>query len=167
MLSNEQANRLQRVKAFWDRVSHPDGVDMSQVSDSVRRSNIWFNTADTILRGVPGFFTPRLFGGFAFGMPVAPEEASFYSTDALTGTLNELVDFDYLNAEGGMRLTVNAVNVRTGELAHFDSTTGNLCADHVRASGSLPISLSAGARRWRTVLGWRPVFEHAARIGPQ
>jgi NTE family protein len=22
---NEQANRLQRVKAFWDRVSHPDG----------------------------------------------------------------------------------------------------------------------------------------------
>jgi NTE family protein len=135
---NEQANRLQRVKAFWDRVSHPDGVDMSQVSDSVRRSNIWFNTADTILRGVPGFFAPRLFSGFPFGMPVAPEDASFYSTDALTSTLRELVDFDYLNADGGMRLTVNAVNVRSGELAHFDSTNGDLCADHVRASGSLP-----------------------------
>ncbi len=135
---NEQANRLQRVKAFWDRVSHPDSFDMSQVSDSVRRSNIWFSTADTIARGVPGFFTPRLFSGFPFGMPVAPEEASFYSTDALKATLEELVDFDYLNADGGIRLTVNAVKVRSGELAHFDSLTGALSADHVRASGSLP-----------------------------
>jgi NTE family protein len=111
---------------------------MGQVSDSVRRTNIWFNTADTILRGVPGFFAPRLFSGFALGLPVAPEDASFYSTAQLGDTLNALVDFDYLNAEGGMRLTVNAVNVRSGELAHFDSTDGDLCADHVRASGSLP-----------------------------
>lgn len=135
---NKPEHRLARVKAFWDRVSHPDGVDMTQVSDSVRRSNIFFNTADTMLRGVPGFFTPRLFSGFPFGMPVAPEEASFYSTEPLHQTLDELVDFDYLNADGGIRLTVNAVNVRTGELAHFDSQSGALCADHVRASGSLP-----------------------------
>jgi NTE family protein len=50
---NPQPDRLHKVKAFWDRVSHPDGVDMNQVSDSVRRSNIWFNTIDTIVRGVP------------------------------------------------------------------------------------------------------------------
>jgi len=135
---NPQADRLNKVKAFWDRVSHPDGVDMNQVSDSVRRSNIWFNTVDAIMRGVPGFFTPRWFSGFPFGLPVPPEEASFYSTDALSETLNELVDFDYLNAEGGMRMTVTAVNVSTGELAHFDSLQGDLCVEHVRASGSLP-----------------------------
>ncbi len=135
---NRPEHRLARVRAFWDRVSHPDGVDMTQVSDSVRRSNIFLNTADTMLRGIPGFFTPRLFSGFPFGMPVAPEDASFYSTEPLHATLNELVDFDYLNADGGIRLTVNAVNVRTGELAHFDSQSGALCADHVRASGSLP-----------------------------
>jgi NTE family protein len=52
--------------------------------------------------------------------------------------LHELVDFDYLNGEGGMRLTVNAVKVRTGQLAHFDSLTGTLCAEHVLASSSLP-----------------------------
>ena len=135
---NQQANRLQRVKAFWDRVSHPDIVDMSHISDSLRRSNIWLNTVDTVLRGSPGFFSPRMFSGFPFGMQVAPEDASFYDTSPLTGTLNELVDFDYLNADGGMRLTVNAVNVRTGELAQFDSNDGDLCAEHVRASGSLP-----------------------------
>jgi NTE family protein len=135
---NEQANRLQRVKAFWDRVSHPDGLDMGQVSDALRRSNIWFNTVDTVLRGAPGFFSPRLLSGFAFGAQVAPEEASFYDTSPLKATLKELVDFDYLNAPGGMRLTVNAVKVRTGELAQFDSIHGDLCPDHVRASGSLP-----------------------------
>ncbi|MFL6658847.1 MAG: patatin-like phospholipase family protein [Massilia sp.] len=135
---NEQANRLQRVKAFWDRVSHPDPFDMSLVGDEMRRSNIWLSTVDTVMRGAPGFFTPRLFSGFALGMQVAPEDASFYETTALKETLGELVDFDYLNAEGGMRLTVNAVNVRTGELAQFDSQTGALAPDHVRASGSLP-----------------------------
>lgn len=135
---NREPHRLERVKQFWDRVSHPDGVDMSAVSDQVRQSNIWFNTVDTVMRGAPGFFAPRLFSGFPFGMPVPPEQASFYDTCPLQETLRELVDFDYLNEDGGIRLTVNAVNVRTGELAHFDSINGDLCADHVRASGSLP-----------------------------
>ncbi|SHH07516.1 patatin-like phospholipase family protein [Massilia sp. CF038] len=135
---NPQEERLNKVKAFWDRVAHPDSLNMSEVGDSLRRSNIWFNSLDTVMRGVPGFFTPRYFSGFSLGMEVPPEEASFYSTDPLTHTLKDLVDFDYLNADGGMRLTVNAVNVRTGELSHFDSLSGDLCADHVRASGSLP-----------------------------
>lgn len=135
---NEESNRLQRVKAFWDRVAHWDPVDMNRVSDEQRRALIWWNTADTVMRGAPGFFTPRWFSGFPLGLKVDPEQASFYDTADLDRTLRELVDFDYLNAEGGMRLTVNAVNVRTGELAHFDSLNGDLCPDHVRASCSLP-----------------------------
>ncbi|MES2901481.1 MAG: patatin-like phospholipase family protein [Pseudomonadota bacterium] len=135
---NRQEDRLQRVKAFWDRVAHPDGVDMNLISDEQRRSAISFNTFDTVLRGAPGFFVPRYFSGFPFGMPVAPEQASFYDTTPLHDTLAELVDFDYLNEPGGMRLTVNALNVRSGELAHFDSNNGDLCPEHVRASGSLP-----------------------------
>ena len=135
---NEKSNRLARVKAFWDRVSHADSVDMQCVDDSLRRGNIWFNTLDTVMRGVPGFFTPRPFSLFPYGLSVPAEEASFYDTSALGATLKELVDFDYLNAEGGMRLTMTAVQVCSGELAHFDSSSGRLCADHVRASGSLP-----------------------------
>ena len=135
---NPQADRLHKVKAFWDRVSHPDILDMDKVNDSLRQSNIWFNTLDTVMRGAPGFFRPRLFSGFPLGLQVPAEEASFYDTSELGDTLRELVDFNYLNAGGGIRLTVNAVNVRSGELAHFDSRTGQLCADHVRASCSLP-----------------------------
>jgi NTE family protein len=140
---NEKSERLQRVKAFWDRVSHPDSVNMDSISDEQRRSNILFNTADTVLRGVPGFFVPRWPNPFPLGWKVAPEAASFYDTGPLRETLEELVDFDYLNAPGGMRLTVNAVKVTSGELAHFDSQNGDLCADHVRASGSLPPAFPA------------------------
>lgn len=135
---NRQADRLARLKQFWERVAHPDQVDMARADEPGKRANIWLNTADIVLRGIPGFFEPRLFNPFALGWHVAPEAASFYDTAPLTTTLRELVDFGYLNTGEGMRLTINAVNVRTGELAHFDSARGQLEPDHVRASGALP-----------------------------
>ena len=135
---NHKPDRLRRLKAFWDLIAHPDGLDMERVGDDQRRANILINTADTVMRGAPGFFRPRYFSGFPIGMTVPPEDASFYDTMPLRATLDELVDFDYLNEPGGIRLTVNAVKVTAGELVRFDSVNGDLCADHVRASCSLP-----------------------------
>jgi NTE family protein len=135
---NQKADRLHRVRAFWDRVAHPDGVDMSRVTDKQRRVNIMLNTADIVMRGAPGFFQPRYLSPFALGVEVPPEQASFYDTMPLHNTLEDLIDFAFLNQAGGIRLTVNAVNVTTGQLTHFDSLNGNLCAEHVRASCSLP-----------------------------
>lgn len=138
LAGNHKARRLQRLKQFWDRVSHQDGIGLARIPDAQRRSNVWLTTLDTLLRGVPGFFTPRLFSLFPAGWAVAPEAASFYDTAALADTLGDLVDFDYLNAPGGIRLTVNAMKVKTGELASFDNTRQTMSADHVRASGALP-----------------------------
>ncbi|MBZ2207025.1 patatin-like phospholipase family protein [Massilia soli] len=135
---NPKEDRLARVRSFWERVSRQDLVDMSRISDAERRTHIRFGTTQTVFQGVPGFFTPRLFSGFGFGLAVEPEAASFYDTTALGETLAELVDFDYLNSPESTRLTVNAVNVATGQLTHFDSRAMRLGPDHVRASGSLP-----------------------------
>ena len=135
---NCKEDRLARVRSFWERVSRQDLVDMAQISDAERRNHIRFATIQTVFQGVPGFFTPRLFSGFGFGLPVDPEAASFYDTGALGATLAELVDFDYLNSPDSTRLTVNAVNVATGQLSHFDSRAMRLGPDHVRASCSLP-----------------------------
>jgi NTE family protein len=130
--------RLARLKTFWERIAHPDWLDMARVSDAERRLVSWTNCLDAIWRGVPGFFTPRLASPFPLGCPVAPGMASFYDTAPLLATLQELVDFDYLNAPGGVRLTVNAVNVETGQLAHFDNRSLTLEPAHICASGSLP-----------------------------
>ncbi|RJG20481.1 patatin-like phospholipase family protein [Massilia cavernae] len=135
---NPHEHRVQRLRTFWERISHPDPVDMQRLSDRARRNNIWLSTIDTLVRGVPGFFRPRWYQQFALGVPVAPEQASFYNTGELRETLLELVDFDYLNAPQGMRMTVNAVNVGSGELVHFDSTAMRLEVDHILASCSLP-----------------------------
>ncbi len=138
LAGNPKAIRLQRMKQFWDRVSHQDGIDLALIPDAQRRSNVWLSAVDTVLRGIPGFFTPRLFSLFPAGLAVDPEAASYYDTAALADTLGDLVDFDYLNAPGGMRMTVNAMKVKTGELASFDNAQQIISADHVRASGALP-----------------------------
>ncbi|MDB5823377.1 MAG: patatin [Herminiimonas sp.] len=138
LAGNPRPTRLQRLKEFWEGVSHHDSFDPNQLQDSQRRSNVWLSSIDTVLRGVPGFFMPRLFSLFPAGVAVAPDAASYYDTTPLGETLESLVDFNYLNQSGGMRLTVNAVGVKTGELVSFDTASQTLNADHVRASGALP-----------------------------
>jgi NTE family protein len=138
LAGNPRPVRLQRLKQFWDGISHQDGFDPARLPDAQRRSNVWLSSIDTVLRGVPGFFMPRLFSMFPTGLPVAPEVASFYDTTPLGETLQNLVDFDYLNQPGGMRLTVNAMGVKTGALASFDTSSQTLNTDHIRASGALP-----------------------------
>lgn len=135
---NAEAVRLQRLQEFWRRVSHREEVDLAEMPDSLRQCAVWWSAMETVMRGTPGFFTPRLFSPFQAGLPVAPETASFYDTAPLTGTLEELIDFDYLNAPGGIRLTINALKVTTGELVSFDNRVHQLDSRHIRASGALP-----------------------------
>lgn len=136
---NEREFRIQRLREFWESVSHADLVNLQQVPDATRQLATWMTTMDTFARGVPGFFTPRAFSPFAIGMPVPPEEASFYNTEDLRTTLNKYVDFDYLNnKESGIRLTISAVKVTCGTLVAFDTDNRTIHADHVMASGALP-----------------------------
>jgi NTE family protein len=138
LAGNPHETRLSRLRQFWQGIAHRDSYDMRHVPDAQRRSNIVLQTWDTLVRGVPGFFTPRLFSPFAAGARVDPEQASFYDTGELRDTLNELIDFDYLNAPGGIRLTVNALQVTSGTLRGFDNRELAIHADHIRASGALP-----------------------------
>ena len=66
-----------------------------------------------------------------------PLDASYYDTTPLKATLERLCDFDRIN-DGGIRVSVGAVNVRTGNLEAFDNTERRLCAEHFMASGALP-----------------------------
>jgi len=136
---NEREFRIQRLREFWDSVSHTDLINLQQVPDSTRQLATWMTTMDTFARGVPGFFTPRPFNPFAIGLAVPPEEASFYNTEELRTTLNKYVDFDYLNStDAGIRLTISAVKVTCGTLVKFDTSNQSISAEHVMASGALP-----------------------------
>ena len=135
---NPRETRLARLREFWERVGQADALDMEKVPDISRQLNIWMATMETYTRGVPGFFAPRGFNPFALGLHVPPEEASFYDTSGLAQTLAELIDFDYLNDAGGMRLTVAAMKVICGSLVNFDSRKRRIGVEHIMASGALP-----------------------------
>ncbi|MYN44519.1 patatin-like phospholipase family protein [Pseudoduganella sp. FT93W] len=138
LAGNPHETRLERLREFWQSIAHRDSYDMRRVPDLQRRSNVLLQTWDTLIRGVPGFFSPRWPSMFPLGAAVAPEQASFYDTSALETTLNRLIDWDYLNQPGGMRLTVNALKVTCGTLRSFDNRQLAISADHIRASGALP-----------------------------
>jgi NTE family protein len=135
---NPPEKRVSQLKEFWNRISQSDSYDMNKMIDAARKFNTWVSTANAVTRGVDGFFLPRLFSPFASGLAVAPEDASYYDTTELAVTLKDLIDFDYLNAPGGVRLTVNAVKVTRGELFSFDSLQQTLGVEHIMASGALP-----------------------------
>jgi NTE family protein len=57
-------------------------------------------------------------------------------------TLQRLVDFDRLN-DGGIRVSVGAVDVASGNLEYFDNARMRLDARHILASGALPPAFPA------------------------
>ena len=123
---NTAEARVDRLREFWKRVEHASP----------------YASAAIMAYGIRAFFVPRLpaFGGVH--APVGLDRASYYSTAPLRETLAELVSLECLNAKH-MRLTVGAVNVRTGAMRYFDSRERALGIDHVMASGALPPAFPA------------------------
>ena len=134
---NPPERRLERLREFWERVSSGLPLMAPAQLDVVRLASARLNATAVVAFGVPGFFVPRI------PPPIlAPEGTpgalSVYDTAPLRDTLHELVDFDFLNRQSGIRLSIGAVNVETGNSVYFDTRRMNIAAEHVMASGSLP-----------------------------
>ena len=136
---NRPERRLERLRAFWDRVELQASV--AGPLDWLGMGKLVVNMT-TVMRGIPAFFEPNLAAMRGMQANVGVESASYYSTEPLRRTLGELVDFEYL-AESPTRLTVGAVNACTGAMRYFDSRKERLVVDHVMASGALPPAFAA------------------------
>jgi NTE family protein len=133
---NPKEQRVARLKEFWELVSSPVTWRPILKSDRTRSAFNEASAAWIATFGVPGFFTPRV--------PPAPlwprgtpQAISYYDTAPLRDTLMRLVDFDLIN-EQHVRLSVGAVNVRTGNFAYFDNAKEKIGPEHIMASGALP-----------------------------
>ncbi|MCE9659317.1 MAG: patatin-like phospholipase family protein [Burkholderiales bacterium] len=135
---NAPARRMERLDDFWkqvERQSAPNPFDLLGLNGLI-------GTMTTVMRGIPSFFTPNLAALRGSKAAVGIEAASYYSTAPLRQTLDDLVDWTYLS-DCHTRLTVGAVNARSGEMRYFDSKKEPLVADHVMASGALPPAFGA------------------------
>jgi len=136
---NEPTNRIARLQEFWNGVTRNTPLD--QLWPTAILGNVLANLS-TVMNGIPGFFTPNPLAACGPTFPLGIERAAYYSTEPLKQTLTRLVDFEHLGRQR-VRLSVGAVNVRTGEMRYFDSRTMPLSAAHVMASGALPPAFPA------------------------
>jgi len=133
---NPPKQRIERMHAFWDRVSSGVSLAAPPFFSALQPGFAHASAALGSVVGVPGFFVPRV-PPPAFMPDGAPGALSVYDVDPLRTTLGRLVDFDLIKRRE-VRLSVGAVNVRTGNSTYFDNLQTRIGPEHVLASGALP-----------------------------
>lgn len=142
---NPPEKRIEMLHKFWDTICTPplfpptSSIFGNFVNHLNNTGRSWLNSFEatrTILEGQKGFFTPR------FPLPLkfvknTPDKVSYYDTSKLKETLLKFADFDLIN-NGKIRVSLGAVNVKTGNFAYFDNQKEVLRPEHFMASGALP-----------------------------
>src|SRR5216684_1305912 len=139
-----EAERVGRLREFWETIcacpaGWPAGEGLSNAMPfafDLRSLHNAMAAMRALFQGQPGFFKPR-FPSPLWSPFSGDASTSFYDTAPLQRTLERLVDFDRLNS-GQVRVSVGAVNVRTGNLTYFDTAERRLGPKHFMASGALP-----------------------------
>jgi NTE family protein len=127
---NPPERRVARLREFWDRVSSSTPFVPPAAFDPLRGLFNRLAAGSAAMFGIPGFFKP-------LGLSGGLSSLGVYDTEPLRATLRELVDFKLIN-EKQVRLSVGAVNVRTGNSIYFDNHQIRIGPEHVMASGALP-----------------------------
>jgi NTE family protein len=149
---NAPAQRVDKLRGFWELICRqpwwpplhaavaPYAGEAAKAAGSLPPAvRAWVDSMEStraLLEGQNGFFVPRIWHAPAGSS--GPEAASFYDTRPLRATLERFADFDRINHHAQMRVSVGAVNVRTGNFVYFDNTERRLRAEHFMASGALP-----------------------------
>lgn len=136
---NPPERRLERLQAFWDRVSSAIPLVAPAYLDPLQLALNRVSAMATTTFGVPGFFVPRVPPPY-LAPEGTPGALSIYDTSPLRGTLEELVDFELINRKS-VRLSVGSVDVHTGNSVYFDSQRQTIGPEHIMASGALPPGL--------------------------
>lgn len=138
---NPPGRATERLSEFWRLVSS-SVTPLPFLEEFMETAFTETAAAATLMFGAPGFFRPRMISPFA---PLADRNGalSYYDTAELKATLERLVDFDRINSRAAdcIRLSVGAVNIRTGNFAYFDSEKDRILPEHIMASGALPPGL--------------------------
>lgn len=143
---NAPEHRVERLTEFWETICKSalwphapslPGMEGMSMPSIFREGVNMFAAWRAITEGQSGFFQPRV------PPPIlqwhgTPSTASWYDTAPLRETLERLADFDRINHPNCVRVSVGAVNVRTGNFAYFDNRHGKLRPEHFMASGALP-----------------------------
>lgn len=155
LAGNAPEDRIAQLQAFWDTVTEPAGP-MSLPALAIRSAVAglpedpmllsWargMSAMGALLQGQRGFFETRPVSPFLLPADGSDAATSFYDTTPLRDTLLRHVDFDRINRDHSVRLTVGATSVTRGNFRYFDSAREPLRVEHILASGALPPAFPA------------------------
>jgi NTE family protein len=131
---NPPEKRISALRTFWLSGEPPfQNFFRPFTTTSWRHVQNWMRVIETRLLGARGHFRPRI-------LTQAFEPfSSLYDLTPMRQRLEQLVDFDLLNA-GAIRCSVATTDIETGEMVLFDTGRGSrITLNHVLAScGFLP-----------------------------
>jgi NTE family protein len=140
MAGNPQNDRLPRLLKFWDVLGRNRVWWESFPNYSEKLTNVW-KVLLSMSGGVSGFFQPNFVPG-PFASPNSPEACCLYHTQELKTTLQNLINFDFLNnseSPAHVRLSLGATKVFGGVSQTFESFGARrvrITTDHIMASGA-------------------------------
>lgn len=175
---NPPQRRVEALHEFWQTISQPYLLPATTFGQEALFGGLdqhqrgWldsFEAMRAMVEGQRGFYQPRSWlGQDPFSGP-GPDGASWYDTGPMIATLERMVDFDRLN-DAGLRVSVGAVDVASGNLEYFDNTRMRLDARHILASGALPPAFPAveidGRYYWDGGLVSNTPLSHVLREAP-
>ncbi|NYZ62656.1 patatin-like phospholipase family protein [Luteimonas deserti] len=154
LAGNAPADRIAALHAFWDEITEPAGP-FALPALAVRTAIAslpedpallgWargMSAMGALLQGQRGFFESRALSPMLFS-DGSDAATSFYDTSPLRATLLRMVDFDRINRDHSVRLTVGATSVTRGNFRYFDSLREPIRVEHILASGALPPAFPA------------------------
>lgn len=138
---NDFDDRVEKLHEFWNLITSTPELPFWGKNDVSRMAHNEMNAFTATSVGTPGFFKPHTKAGiFNPLLSIAMKKISYYDTSPLRETLLKLVNFDRINS-GETRLSIGAVNVKTGNFIYFDSDKMEIKPEHIMASGALPEGL--------------------------
>jgi NTE family protein len=157
---NPPGQRVEKLSAFWTSITTDSIFDWNlpfikaygqalynMFGNNEIMRGFWneASAGSVLTGGASGFFSPRMLPPW-FSPSATMDAISFYDTAALKGTLEQLVDFDRINA-AETRLSIGAVDIELGNLRYFDNVRNResnaagkdrIGPEHIMASGALP-----------------------------
>jgi NTE family protein len=132
---NPPEDRLEKLRQLWRPADEQAGWPMpwDMLPEDWRRTGA---VLEALLGGRAGLFGPMGSSSGWWARDPSAGSPAVYDTQALRGTLKELVDFELLNC-GPMRFTAVAVDIESGDEVVMDSRRQEITPDEVRASAAL------------------------------
>ena len=133
---NSAERQAERLRDFWETVTTEVAPPPWCALASDRSAVNALGSMHALYIGQPGFYEPRLPPPWLLLQGLLGGR-SYYDASPLKATLERLVDFDRINHQA-VRLSVGAVNVRTGNFSYFDNSAVHIRPEHIMASAALP-----------------------------